>query len=155
MSYYSSRRAAELRRKNRLGAAMLAATVLGFAGMFYGAAAIDASNGITVSESLANHGMGGGAAIARAFESEASAVDARLIGYCGGRIMAADSESAFPASGCAWIETPADAAPKLAALGASDHGAAELTGRLVAEMDSAGCSFSHDGAAEYTLESCK
>jgi hypothetical protein len=31
------------------------------------------------------------------------AVEARLIGYCGGRIMAAMEESAFP-SGCAWIE---------------------------------------------------
>ena len=87
------------------GLAILAATALGFAGLFYGAARIDAANGISVSESLANNGIHGGAAIARHFErnAEAPAVEARLIGRCGGRLMAGLEESSFPA-GCEWIE---------------------------------------------------
>jgi hypothetical protein len=35
--------------------------------------------------------------------AERPAIEARLIGQCGGRIMAAAEESAFPATGCDWI----------------------------------------------------
>lgn len=102
-------RVASRRRRNNgqrnAGVALILATVAGFGGLFYGAAAIDRANGITVSESLANHGIHGGAYVARHFESpiEAPAVEAKLIGRCGDKLMAAMEESAFP-DGCAWIE---------------------------------------------------
>ncbi len=35
---------------------------------------------------------------------EAPAVEARLIGFCNGRVFAGMSESAFPETGCEWIE---------------------------------------------------
>ena len=35
--------------------------------------------------------------------AEPAAIEARLIGYCGGRVLAAVEESSFPA-GCNWIE---------------------------------------------------
>lgn len=101
-----SRRASSRRNGQRnAGLAIIAATVASFAGLLYGAAAIDAANGISVSESLANNGIHGAAAIARHFETpaEAPAVRARLIGECGGQLYAGLEESSFPA-GCAWIE---------------------------------------------------
>lgn len=52
--YRSSRKA----RQDRLGLALIAATVLGFAGMLYGAAKIDHARGTSVEASLALHGIG-------------------------------------------------------------------------------------------------
>lgn len=99
-----SEREALAARRNKQGLAMLGAMALCVPAMLYGAARIDAANGITVSESLASAGAYGGAAVARHFErSEAPAVPARLVGECGGRIYAGNSESSFPA-GCVWIE---------------------------------------------------
>lgn len=132
--------------KEMKGLALISAAVLGFAGLFYGAAKIDEANGISVSQSLENNGIGGGAAIARYFEgvpAEAPAVPVRLIGMCGGRMLAAMEESAFPAN-CDWI----------APLGGteSESPAAELTGRLVAGMEKRGLEFERNGAAAYTLK---
>jgi hypothetical protein len=89
----------------------------------------DARNGMTVSESLASAGFGRASPdlehrrFAREFRAAINypaAKPARLIGYCGGRIMAGMEEDSFPA-GCAWIESPAGAAAKLEALEAPDH----------------------------------
>lgn len=111
-----TRAADRKRRLDMIGAAMIGAVALGFGGLLMGAAELDRRNGITVSESLERNGIHGAAAIARAYErprpfvaklesaiGEAPAVEARLIGRCGGRMMAAMEESSFP-SGCDWIE---------------------------------------------------
>lgn len=47
-----------------------------------------------------------GAALGAAYvaRGEAPAVEARLFGVCNGKLMAAAEESAFPESGCEWIE---------------------------------------------------
>lgn len=89
----------QLRKRNqdRAGIAIVAAVALSFSGLLYGAARIDAANGITPAESMCNNGFSGFCV------SERPAVPARLIGQCGGRILAAMEESAFPA-GCNWIE---------------------------------------------------
>lgn len=90
------------RRGDIMGIAACAAMALAVAGGLYGMARIDAANGISVSQSLANHGIGRASPYDR-FERPDAARPARLIGSCGGQIMAAEEESSFPA-GCAWIE---------------------------------------------------
>lgn len=92
--YPLSSRELRKRSQDRLGVALISATVLGFGALVYGAARIDAANGITVSQSLASVGIG---------HAERPAVAIRLVGKCNGRIMGAMEESAFPA-GCEWIE---------------------------------------------------
>jgi hypothetical protein len=94
MTRRPSASALRARRQNRIGAAMLAATAAGFVALFGAAYHMDSSNGVTVSESLASVGIG---------RAESPAREARLIGRCGGRLMAAMEESSFPA-GCAWIK---------------------------------------------------
>ena len=61
-----------------------ALAALGLAGAFMGGLAV------------ANVALNG-------FEREPAAIEARLIGMCDGRLMAALEESSFPA-GCEWIE---------------------------------------------------
>lgn len=104
------RRPRRLSRKARLdmaGAALILASLAGCAGFTSYAVKADAARGLSVSESLCTAGIGCTAAergrIVAELRGEAPAVPARLIGECGGRILAATEESSFPA-GCAWIE---------------------------------------------------
>jgi hypothetical protein len=127
-----------MRHKTRLdiaGALAIAASLAGFAAFTSYAVKADAARGLTVSESLCTAGIGCTAEESRTlrawlrgrppqgelrqfaaearrrigYKPERPAVEARLIGRCGGRLMAAMEESAFPA-GCAWIEPIRDAA---------------------------------------------
>lgn len=137
MNRFEMRRRRELsskRRKDMAGAAILAATLAGAAAFMSYAVKADAERGLTVSESLCTAGIGCTAnesATLRAwlrgqppkgelrqfaaearrrigYKPERPAVEARLIGRCNGRLMAALEESAFPA-GCDWIEPIRDA----------------------------------------------
>lgn len=84
---------ARKRKADRAGLILISACLAGFAAMAYGAFAIDQARGITVSQSLAQWGIGRAPA----------ARQVRLVGQCDGKILAAMEESDFPA-GCAWIE---------------------------------------------------
>lgn len=125
------------RRQDRIGGAIIGATILAAVGAFYGAVQIDAANGLTIGESLCTAGIGCTIEDSAALRAElrgdaptesgfyttrdfcdqrdcgaylkarklamAEAMPARLIGRCGGRLYAGNSESSFPA-GCDWIE---------------------------------------------------
>lgn len=129
-----SRRQLRERGQRRKGIALCGAVALGFAGMISAAVAADHANGITVSESLASAGIG---------RAESPARPARLVGDCGGRIMAGQEESSFPA-GCAWI-VPAGR-PLFFASYADASAAAELADSCV------GIARRPDG---WTLEACE
>jgi hypothetical protein len=122
------------RRADCAGFVMLAAVAASFAAFTSYAVKADAARGLTVSESLCTAGIGCTAnesATLRAwlrgqppkgelrqfaaearrrigYKPERPAVEARLIGRCNGRLMAALEESAFPA-GCDWVEPIRDA----------------------------------------------
>jgi hypothetical protein len=49
-----------------------------------------------------------GALVPAAVPAERPAIEARLIGRCDGRLMAAAEESAFPATGCDWIRATSE-----------------------------------------------
>lgn len=124
-----ARRTSRKARLDIMGAAIVAAC--GLAALAFGSAAValDAERGLTVSESLCTAGLGCTAERraeirAELRGAERPAVPARLIGDCGGRIMAAEHESAFPA-GCAWI-VPAGAPLVFAELGDAEAAAATV-----------------------------
>lgn len=85
----------------RAGWAMLAGVALASAGILAACYQADKAAGISVSESLASHGIGR-AAISPAMGGE-RARPARLIGRCNGVLLAGMEESDFPMD-CQWIE---------------------------------------------------
>lgn len=63
----------------------------------------DALRGLAITVPAMVAAVGALVAVAAYSANEAPAIEARLIGQCNGKLMAAKEESSFPA-GCAWIE---------------------------------------------------
>ena len=106
------RQLAAKKRQDRIGAAIIAASVALGAGFFGLCVKLDHERGITVSESLASVGIGSTTAETARVRAKLSgrpvvlaesAVSPRFVGYCDGKLLVAAEEDAFPAP-CAWIE---------------------------------------------------